>query len=377
MSPHRLRYLPLEINDKYLILLAAMETSTTTPRTESADVIDADGFTPVRIKQVIRETSDAVSLVLDIPESIRDQFRYAAGQFITIRPRIDGAEHRRCYSMSSSPTVDPDLRITVKRDRDGLVSNWVNDTVSIGDELHVAPPEGRFVLTAGERNIVTFAGGSGITPVFSLVQSALATTTRKARLFYANRNLDSVIFREALATLVDSHSEHLQVHHHLDDLDGVVSPQHIADFIANDSHAETDYYVCGPAPFMDTVEQVLLDSGIPRQQLHLERFSVAAIPPPDPTQSVVTEEVTIELDRRTITAPYRAGNTLLQTARLAGLKAPSSCETGSCGTCMAQVVAGSARMLNNDALDDDEIAEGWVVTCQALPTSRRVRVVYE
>lgn len=354
-----------------------METSTTTPRTESADVIDADGFTPVRIKQVIRETSDAVSLVLDIPEPARDRFRYAAGQFITIRPRIDGAEHRRCYSMSSSPTVDPDLRITVKRDRDGLVSNWVNDTVSIGDELHVAPPEGRFVLTAGERNIVTFAGGSGITPVFSLVQSALAATTRRTRLFYANRNLDSVIFREALAALVDSHSEHLQVHHHLDDLDGVVSPQQIADFIANDSHAATDYYVCGPAPFMDTVERVLLDTGIPKQHVHLERFSVAAIPPPDADEPAVTEEVTIELGRSTVTAPYRAGNTLLQTARLAGLKAPSSCETGSCGTCMAQVVEGSARMLNNDALDDDEIAEGWVVTCQALPTSRTVRVVYE
>ncbi|OBB27072.1 ferredoxin [Mycolicibacterium peregrinum] len=354
-----------------------METSTTTPHTESAEVIDADGFTPVRVKQVIRETSDAVSLVLDIPEPIRDRFRYAAGQFITIRPSIAGIEHRRCYSMSSSPTVDPDLRITVKRDRDGLVSNWVNDTVSVGDELHVAPPEGRFVLTATDRDVVTFAGGSGITPVFSLVQSVLTAGTRRARLFYANRNLDSVIFRDALADLVDTHSARLEVHHHLDDLDGVVSPQHIADFIGNDGQAETDYYVCGPAPFMDTVERVLLDTGIPKQHVHLERFSVAAIPPSDPTDPVVTEEVTIELDRSTITAPYRAGNTLLQTARLAGLKAPSSCETGSCGTCMAQVVQGSARMLNNDALDDDEIAEGWVVTCQALPTSRTVRVVYE
>lgn len=377
MPPHDSRYLPLEINDKYLILLVAMETSTTTPRLESADVTDADGFIPARIKRVIRETSDAVSLVLDIPEPVRDRFRYAAGQFITIRPRIDGAEHRRCYSMSSSPAVDPDLRITVKRDRDGLVSNWINDTVRVGDELHVAPPEGRFVLTAGARNVVTFAGGSGITPVFSLAQSALAATTGSTRLFYANRNLDSVIFREALAALVDTYSGRLAVHHHLDDLDGVVSPQHIADFIADGSHADTDYYVCGPAPFMDTVERVLLDSGIPKQQVHLERFSVAAVPVPDPAEPAVTEEVTIELDRSTVTAPYRAGNTLLQTARLAGLKAPSSCETGSCGTCMAQVVEGSARMLNNDALDDDEVADGWVVTCQALPTSRTVRVVYE
>ncbi|MUL82673.1 MULTISPECIES: ferredoxin--NADP reductase [unclassified Mycolicibacterium] len=358
-----------------------METSTT-PRMESADVIDADGFTPLRIKQVIRETSDAVSLVLDVPESSKDRFRYLAGQFVTIRVRIGGAEHRRCYSMSSSPAVEPDLRITVKRDRDGLVSNWINDTVSVGDELHVAPPEGRFVLAATERNVVTFAGGSGITPVFSLVHSALTATARTARLFYANRNLDSVIFREALAELTDTHGGRLEVHHHLDDLDGVVSPQHVADFIASaeaedGSHADADYYVCGPAPFMDTVERVLLDTGIPKRQVHLERFSVAAIPLPDPAEPAVTEEVTIELGRSTVTAPYRAGNTLLQTARLAGLKAPSSCETGSCGTCMAHVVEGSARMLNNDALDDDEVAEGWVVTCQALPTSRTVRVVYE
>lgn len=353
-----------------------------TPRIESADAIDADGFTALRIKQVIQETSDAVSLVLDIPEPSRDTFRYAAGQFVTIRVTIDGTEHRRCYSMSSSPVVETDLRITVKRDRDGLVSNWINDTVNVGDALHVTPPEGRFVLTATERDVVTFAGGSGITPVFSLVHSALAATTRKTRLFYANRNLDSVIFREALAGLTDAHSGRLEVHHHLDDLDGVVSPQRIADFIGSagpkgEAHAHVDYYICGPAPFMDTVERVLLGTGVPKQQVHLERFSVAADPPPDPAEAVVTEEVTIELGHSTVTAPYRAGNTVLQTARLAGLKAPSSCETGSCGTCMAHVVEGSARMLNNDALDDDEVAEGWVVTCQALPTSRTVRVVYE
>ncbi|MFV8167443.1 2Fe-2S iron-sulfur cluster-binding protein [Mycobacterium sp. 134] len=354
-----------------------METSTTT-RHESADATDADGFTPLQVKRVVRETSEAVSLVLDVPAASRARFLYLAGQFVTLRVTIDGAEHRRCYSMSSSPAVEPDLRITVKRDRDGLVSNWINDTVTAGDVLHTAPPEGRFVLTADDHDIVTFAGGSGITPVFSLVHSALAATSRRARLFYANRDLASVIFRDALAELTDTHSGRLEVHHHLDDLDGVVSPERIADFIHSaGGHADTDYYVCGPAPFMDTVEQVLLDAGVPRQQVHLERFSVAAIPPPDPAEPVVTEEVTIELGRTTTIAPYRAGNTLLQTARLAGLKAPSSCETGSCGTCMAQVVEGSARMVNNDALDDDEVAEGWVVTCQALPTSRRVRVVYE
>ncbi len=356
-----------------------METATT-PRIEPADAFDADGFTPLRVKQVIRETADAVSLTLEVPEVYTTDFRYLAGQFVTIRASVGGTEHRRCYSMSSSPAVDPDLRITVKRDRDGLVSNWINDTVRVGDEIYVAPPEGRFILTG--RNIVTFAGGSGITPVFSLVKTTLAGAVGTARLFYASRNLDSVIFRETLAGLTAAHSGRLAVHHHLDERDGIVAPRHIADFIGSaelgeDSHADTDYYVCGPAPFMDTVERVLLDTGIPKRQVHLERFTVGAIPAPDPADPVVTQEVTIELGRATVTAPYRAGNTLLQTARLAGLKAPSSCETGSCGTCMAQVVEGSARMLNNDALDDDEIAEGWVVTCQALPTSRTVKVVYE
>ncbi len=128
---------------------------------------------------------------------------------------------------------------------------------------------------------------------------------------------------------------------------------------------------------MDTVSDALLGTGVARDRLHLERFEVAPASADVVEAAQQTEEVIIELDRKKITAPYRAGNTLLQTARIAGLRAPSSCETGSCGTCMARLESGSARMLNNDALDDDEVAEGWVLTCQSLPTSRSVHVVYE
>lgn len=359
-----------------------METSTA-PLDEPAGLTDADGFTPLRVKDVIRETTDAVSLILDVPELIEDRFRYTAGQFVTVKTTIRGEEHRRCYSMSSSPHVGPDLRITVKRDRDGVVSNWINDTAAAGDRLLTAPPDGRFVLTTADRAVVTFAGGSGVTPVFSLVNTTLATTGRRVRMFYANRDADSVIFRDALTRLTDSHRDRLHVHHHLDTRDGVVSARHITEFLgaALRSVSEAEFYVCGPAPFMDTVERVLLDAGVPAQRVHLERFTVT---PADPAveaaveaESAATEKVTIVLGRTTVTQPYRAGTTLLQTARLAGLKAPSSCEVGTCGTCIGQVVEGSARLLNNDALDDDEIAEGWVVTCQALPTSRTVKVVYE
>lgn len=360
----------------------AMETSTA-PLDESAGLIDADGFTPLRVTHVIRETADAVSLVLAVPELLKDRFRYTAGQFVTIKTTVGDTEQRRCYSMSSSPDVDPGLRITVKRDRDGVVSNWINDTVAAGDHLLTAPPDGRFVLTAADRDVVTFAGGSGITPVFSLVNAALTASGRHARMFYANRDVDSVIFREALARLTETHPDRLQVHHHLDAHDGVVSARHITEFltVCGGSGMDADYYVCGPGPFMDTVERVLLDEGVPARHVHLERFTVAPVAADalaeSVAESVATEEVTIVLGRTTVTAPYRAGTTLLQTARLAGLKAPSSCEVGTCGTCIAQVTEGSARLLNNDALDDDEVAEGWVVTCQALPTSRAVKVVYE
>lgn len=337
--------------------------------------MSVDEFAPLRIKRVVRETSDAVSLVLDVPADCSHRFRYKAGQFLTLRVKVGGHDHRRCYSMSSFPHHGDDLRITIKRDPGGLVSNWLNDTAEVGIEIHAAPPDGRFLLAEAERDIVAFAGGSGITPIFSLIGSALVSTDRHIKLFYANRSRSSVIFGESLAALAGANPKRLSVTHHFDEEAGVVQSAAVEAFAA--TSADVDYYICGPGPFMDTVESALVRKGVPRSRLHLERFQVPATPNEVADASAQTEEVIIELDRKTTTAPYRAGNTLLQTARMAALRAPSSCETGSCGTCMARIVSGTARMLNNDALDDDEVAEGWVLTCQSLPTSRSVHVVYE
>jgi ferredoxin-NADP reductase len=276
--------------------------------------------------------------------------------------------------MSSAPAED-DLQITIKRDPGGVVSNWLNDTASEGGEIEAAPPEGRFVLRDTSDEIVAFAGGSGITPIMSLVRTALSSSSRRVRLFYANRSRDSVIFADALARLADNHGDRLVVTHHIDEDSGVVTASAIESFIAG--AGEADFYICGPAPFMDAVEHTVLKSGVAHERLHLERFSPAPTPVEVADGSKQTEEVTIELDRSKTTVDYRAGNTLLQTARMAGLRAPSSCETGSCGTCMARVSSGTVRMLNNDALDDDEVADGWVLTCQSLPASRTVHVVYE
>ncbi len=345
-----------------------------------AEESTTDGFAPLRIKRVVRETADAVSLVLDVPEHCSHRFRYEAGQFLTVRVTVDGRDLRRCYSMSSAPLED-ELQITVKRDPPGgVVSNWINDTVVAGTELHAAPPpDGRFVLRevdSDSADLVAFAGGSGITPIMSLVRTALADSSRRIKLFYANRARDSVIFSDRLARLAEANGDRLVVEYHYDEDGGVVTPAAVDSFTAGVGDAE--YYICGPAPFMATVENALQAAGVPRARLHLERFTVAEVVP-DLTadDAQVTEEVVIELDRRVTTAAYRKGDTLLQTARMSGLRAPSSCETGSCGTCMARVVDGTARMLNNDALDDDEVEEGWVLTCQTLPTSRSVRVVYE
>ena len=334
--------------------------------------ISGDDCVRLRISDVKSETADCVSLVFDVPSDHQDRFRYSAGQYLTLRVTVAGVEHRRCYSMSSSPALAEPLRITVKRDPGGVVSNWINDTVVAGAEIHAEAPQGRFVLDSSAREIVAFAGGSGITPVFSLIRTALASTDRRVRLFYANRSAESVIFSEPLRGLADEYGDRLTIRHHLDTERGVVTADVLAEFLRAAGDAE--YFVCGPTLFMDAVEASLRSE--PTDRVHLERF-VSATPQVAPGDTAVTDEVIIELDRRTTTARYRSGNTLLQTARLAGLKAPSSCETGSCGTCIAQVTEGAARMLNNNALTDDEVADGLVLTCQALPTSETVRVVYE
>ncbi|MCG5434228.1 ferredoxin--NADP reductase [Mycobacterium sp. MYCO198283] len=349
---------------------------------EDVDVRTTAGaadLVPLRVTRTVRETADAVSLVLAVPPAHTERFAYQAGQFLTVAVEVAGREHRRCYSMSSTPSgaATDELRITVKRDRDGVVSNWLNDAAAEGAltdrAIEAAPPEGRFVLRRTAGDLVMFAGGSGITPVFSLIGAALAQTDRRIRLFYANRDRESIIFADALAELAARHPGRLDVHHHLDAEAGVVRAEQLAHFV--DAARDADYYICGPGRFMSAVEAAVERAGIPGDRVHLERFTVAEVVADD--APAVTEQVTMVLDGRTTVAQYRAGNTLLQTARLADLKPPSSCETGTCGTCIAQVTEGTARILNNDALDDDEVAQGWVVTCQSLPTSRTCRVVWD
>ena len=333
-------------------------------------------FHRLRIRRVVAETAEASSFVLDLPEELRSAFAYDAGQFCTFRLWIDGEPQLRCYSMSSAPGIDPDLQVTVKRVPDGVVSNWMIDHLAEGDEIEATYPAGVFRLAPGDGDLVAFAGGSGITPVFSLVKTALATTKRRVHVFYANRDRESAIFGAELDALAETHPGRLQVVHHLDAEQGFADHDTISPFawVGDDP----DFYLCGPTPFMDIVERTLLDEGMAPDRVHVERFSTPEpVEAPEPSGNGAAPRITVEIGGRTESTDHHPGTTLLQTARQLGLPAPFSCESGSCATCMAKVVEGSVTMRTNNALTDDEVADGWVLTCQAVPTSPSVRVVYE
>lgn len=334
------------------------------------------GFHPLVVGRVVEETADAASIVLHVPDELRHSFTYEAGQFVTVRVDVDGATLHRCYSMSSTPGVDDELQVTVKRVPGGLVSNRLLEEVAAGATLEVTFPAGVFTLRPDESELVAFAAGSGITPVISLAKAALAGDGRPVRLLYANRDADSTIFADALDALVATHGDRLSVTHHLDVDAGFVDADAVRRFLGEAPPAGAGYYLCGPTPFMDIVEEALLAAGVDPAHIHVERFTPAGGDEPvdAPPDGIV---VTIDLAGKQATTDHRPGTTLLQAARQAGLAPPFSCESGSCATCMARLTEGTAEMHVNDALTDDEVAEGWVLTCQAVPTSATIHVVYE
>nr|WP_237421801.1 ferredoxin--NADP reductase [Gordonia sp. SID5947] len=353
-------------------------------------------FQQATVTRVVKETDDARTYVL-APES--GPVTYRAGQFCTFRVTVDGEELYRSYSMSSSPETDSELATTVKRVAGGRVSNWLLDNLGEGDVIDMSRPAGLFCLTENTTPIVGFSGGSGVTPIYSIVKSALATTDRPVRLLCADRDQESVIFDSAMAELETQYAGRLSVVRSLDEQNGFLTGSAVRDFIGDDLDA--DFYVCGPEPFMDLVETVLPAGG----SIHIERFgAVAALPVAGSddagsddassdadanraesgtgaTTSVdagtVTGTITIKLGRKKVTVDRKPNETLLETGRRAGLTPPFSCEAGNCATCMAHLDEGTATMRVNDALEDDEIEDGYVLTCQAVPDTETTVVDYD
>jgi 3-ketosteroid 9alpha-monooxygenase subunit B len=332
-------------------------------------------FQRATVTRIVKETADARTYVLsphDAPIS------YRAGQFITFKVHVDGEELFRSYSMSSAPETDSELMTTVKRVPGGKVSNWMHDNISEGDEVEITRAAGLFCLSDTSAPLLGFAGGSGITPILSLAKSALKTTDRRIRLLCADRDPSAAIFHTAIDELAAQYPDRLSVMRSFDVVDGFLDAAKILEFVGDDTDA--DSYLCGPDPFMTVVKSALPGPG----RVIAEEFGAAAQSVPEAeleTETTVAPAelgtVVIQLGRKKVEIERKPGETILESARRAGLSPPFSCESGNCATCIGEVLEGSATMRANNALDDDEVADGMVLTCQAVPDTPSIKVKYE
>jgi 3-ketosteroid 9alpha-monooxygenase subunit B len=340
----------------------------------------------LRVRAVVEETYDTKSLVFDVPPALASTFAYQPGQFLTLRLGIDGRHVPRCYSMSSAPGVDDAPRVTVKRVTDGRGSNWVCDHIRAGDTVEVMAPSGVFHPRTLGGDFLLLAGGSGITPVFAILRSVLAKGHGRITLLYANRDEKSVIFKNELKALAEAHPARLTVIHWLDSVQGVPSVAQLAE-LARHHHA-AQAFICGPGPYMDAAVAALQAIEMTPEQIHVERFASlpdeetqtaanaaaqTAPPLPDAVDEAVVE---VLLNGETHTLHCAGTETLLEAALKAGLSAPYSCQAGMCASCMCQVVEGSVHLRHNDVLDKKDLAKAWTLACQAVPTSKQLRIKF-
>ncbi len=333
-------------------------------------------FHELEVSAVIRETADSSSFELRVPMSLRDAYRYRSGQHLTVELPWDDFKVTRCYSLSSCPDLDEPLKIAVKRVEGGRISNWLNDNLKVGDSIRASIPEGRFVLDPETRSsspLFLFAGGSGITPIISLLKSALATTKRCITLLYANRDLHSVIYGAELAQLAAEHTERLHIRYHFDSESGCVEPADVRGLLHHSDVAEC--YICGPEPFMELIRETLEEAGVHEELVYIERFVSPADPARVEADAIHVESLaapagfSLWMNGRSRTVPYEKGKTLLQCAQAAGLNPPHSCESGYCGSCMAHVNTGKVYMRTHDALSERDVARGVALLCQSFPAS--------
>ena len=355
----------------------------------------AEHFHALRVAEVVPETSEANSIRFDIPPELRDKFAFKAGQHLTLRATLNREEVRRNYSLCTAPD-EQDWMVTVKRIGGGLFSNWVGDNLKAGDTIDVMPPHGSFTTdfeASRRRHLVGIAGGSGITPVMSLIRTTLRQEPEsRFTLLYGNRDSSSVIFLHALASLKDKYLDRLEIYHFLDAedqeielfngmLDRVRCDEAILSLVPNVGEV-SDWFICGPGPMMDAAEGALLDRNIPKERIHIERFT--ADRPPEAVAREIAQlqtkaegvTVSVTLDGRTRRVPFTAGN-ILDSARAAGLPAPFACKAGVCATCRARVTSGKVEMAARYGLTDEEVADGYVLTCQSVPLGDGVAVDYD
>jgi 3-ketosteroid 9alpha-monooxygenase subunit B len=328
------------------------------------------------VKEVVKETADAHSLVFEGPA-----LPYKPGQFLTLRIPSDREPTARCYSLSSSPDVDELLKVTIKRTVDGYGSNWVCDNVSAGTTVEILPPAGHFTPRDLGADLLLFAAGSGITPVVSIVKSALKRGRGRLVLVYANRDDNSVIFGEELAELSRQHPGRLVLLHWLESVQGLPTAQQLAELVRPYVDGR-EAFICGPAPFMTAVNAALTELGVPRPLVHIEKFvSLSGTTWGEPVEVVddggPTSTALVELDGEASELAWPQQSKLLDLLLAKGLDAPYSCRQGDCSACACKLLDGEVTMLKNNVLEQQDLDEGWILACQSLPVSDVVKVSYD
>jgi ring-1,2-phenylacetyl-CoA epoxidase subunit PaaE len=352
-------------------------------------------FHPLKVAEIVPETADANSIRFEVPPELREAFAFRAGQHLTLKAEIDGDEVRRNYSLCTAP-ADGDWMVTVKRIRGGVFSNWIGDNLRAGDVLEVLPPHGSFTCDfdpARSRRFVGIAGGSGITPIMSLIRTALSREPdSRFTLLYGNRDANSVIFLDALADLKDRYLGRLELYHFLAEeeqeialFNGMLDRARCGEAIeqlVGDAGNVDGWFICGPGPMMDAAEGALLDRNVEPERIHIERFTA------DRPSAALAQEIaqlqtqaagttlSVTLDGRTRRVAFSEGN-ILDSARASGLPAPFACKAGVCATCRAKVTSGKVEMAARYGLTDEEVAEGYILTCQSVPVGDGVAVDYD
>ncbi|MGB7180374.1 MAG: 1,2-phenylacetyl-CoA epoxidase subunit PaaE [Burkholderiaceae bacterium] len=359
----------------------------------------APRFNPLTIIDVSPETSDAITVLFDVPQLLRTDYRFTQGQFLTLKSEVNGEELRRSYSICTA-TSDYDqsgeLRVAIKRVADGRFSNWANDKLAAGQTIDVMTPDGRFFTAldpACPRSYVGFAGGSGITPMLSIIASTLDTEEdSRFTLVYGNRSSASIMFIEALEGLKNRFLDRFRLIHVLSDepqdveiFNGLLDQEKCTELIARLIPASTidHVFICGPEPMMNGAEAALLGAGLPPEQISIERFGTPN-PSGAPRASNVLDDnapgarVRIIADgkARDLHLPFD-GPAILDAGLMKGANLPFACKGGVCCTCRAKVLEGEVSMDKNYTLEQWEIDQGFVLTCQAHPVSESVVVSYD
>ena len=357
-------------------------------------------FYSLKVSKLVRETSDTLSITFDVPSDLKDEFSYKHGQYITVKVPVNGTDNRRAYSICTSPVMDNNkLSIAVKKIDDGIVSRYINEDLYEGDMLEVMPPLGNFTIDLDPENRNSYfliGAGSGITPLMSILKTILAVEQEsKVFLLYQNRTDDQIIFSGQLEELTEKYDGRLKVTHILSRPSsdwkgetGRLDSKYIEKYIAENAGNEifkAHYFLCGPQGLMDSSETALRNLKAASYQIHKEIFTITQTVPAEGNENIViskadeivTQKVKIILYSEEIEFLVEPDETVLTAAQREGQDPPFSCQIGACSTCRAKLISGKVFMDERDSLTDEEIEEGYILTCQSHPLTDDVVINYD